>query len=106
MDSFFKELNTCIDIRFISITPDTTILKIDNVKKKCPPLQGSLFVFFVCAKQGLNLNQQNLLNKLLIQFGLIALLRPGAKLFVLKLKLSFNKRGYMQSLFSPSYRIA
>lgn len=33
VDSFFKELNTCIDIRFISITPDTTILKIDNVKK-------------------------------------------------------------------------
>lgn len=49
------------------------------------------FLVFICAKQGLNLNQQNLQNKFLIQFGLIALLRPGAKLFVLKLKISFNK---------------
>lgn len=87
MDSFFKELNTCIDIRFISITPDTTILKIDNVKKSAHLYKA---VFFVCAKQGLNLDQQNLLNKLLIQFGLIAFLRPGAKLFVLKLKNKFQ----------------
>lgn len=43
VNSFFKELN--IDIRFISITSETSIKKLDIVQKNAPLLQGSFFVF-------------------------------------------------------------
>lgn len=56
VNSFFKELN--IDIRFISITSETSI-KNSILFKKCPTSTRKFFRVLISAKRGLNSKLQN-----------------------------------------------